>query len=119
VDRAHVGGHLAASRLLDDEPEVLLHRLLEAAAHLVDGLDLAGVEQGPLHGRKAPLQHADNGVIDHMGLRLRRPFPVVPRVELNQARRDLGQHLPARGAMPCFIGENGKPPSLSVAAALD
>jgi len=60
-----------------------------AAPYLEDRIDAALGDQSALNRREAALQHADHRVIDGVGLRLRRPFPVEATMERNHALRHL------------------------------
>jgi hypothetical protein len=81
----HVGDHLAVHGRLDDGRELTFHRLLEAAPDLVDGVHVAVLDQGPLDGREPTSQDADHGVVDEIGLGLRRSLAVITAVEPHQA----------------------------------
>ena len=118
VNRAHIGDHLAPGRILDDLAELGFHHLLKAASHLVDGFDLAGLDQRALHSGETALQDRHDRVVDLMSLGLGRPLPVIAGVELNQASRDLREDLSPYRIGRCVMRGNGKPPDESVAAPL-
>src|SRR3954447_1945983 len=95
VDLAQVGDDLAPGDVLDDADERLLHRALKALADVVNGARAAGGDQRLLDHGEPAVEEADERVVDHERLGLRRSLAVVLLVQADERGRDPREHLAA------------------------
>ena len=82
--------------LLDDAGKAVGHRLLEAAADVLDRLALAALGERLLGARERLLEHDDDEVVDDVGLRLGRTLSVVLGLQAHDLLRDHRSHLAQR-----------------------
>src|SRR5436190_6183 len=85
--------HHAPRRLLDDAFELVGHRLLEAAADLLDRLGLAALDERPLGLREGLLEDHNDDVFGDVRLGLSRTFAVVLALQTHDPRRDLSARV--------------------------
>ena len=93
---AEKGSHLPAGELFYRVPVAIRHDALEILTHVDHSLRLPAVHDGLLErGEPAAAHHADDDVVDRVGLGLHRPAPVVVAQDPDDGRRDLRQQLAA------------------------